>query len=59
MHPPVHADDPTSLEAARALGTYHREVGFYRDVAPHVSIRSPEFSLTQQASPLWLTSMRA
>lgn len=35
------SSDPTSRAAAEATRTYIREVGFYRDVAPSVTIRVP------------------
>lgn len=33
--------DPTSRETARVVQTYEREVGFYRELHPHVDIPTP------------------
>ncbi len=35
-------ENKTSLETATAGGLYRNEVGFYRDIKPHLSIRTPE-----------------
>lgn len=35
------AADPTSRGTAAAFGLYAREVGFYREVAPHLGVRVP------------------
>ena len=35
------AADPTSRGTAAAMRLYEKEVGFYRDIAPHVAIRTP------------------
>ncbi len=35
------ASHPETLQTARRLGLYQREYAFYRQVAPHVPIRSP------------------
>lgn len=36
------AADAVSRQTASSLGIYRKEVGFYRDIAPHVGIRVPE-----------------
>ncbi|MEP2736485.1 MAG: phosphotransferase [Erythrobacter sp.] len=36
------AADETSAGTAKALRLYEKEVGFYRDIAPHVAIRTPK-----------------
>lgn len=35
------AADPTSRGTAAAFGLYAREVGFYRDLHPHLAVRAP------------------
>lgn len=36
------AADPTSRATAQAMRLYEREVGFYRNIAPHVATRTPQ-----------------
>lgn len=37
----LSSSHPETMQAARMLGLYQREYAFYRQVAPHVPIRSP------------------
>lgn len=36
------AEDPNSRGTAAAFGLYAKEVGFYREIAPHLDVRVPE-----------------
>ncbi len=44
------AADPTSRGTAAMLGLYAKEVRFYRDLAPHLPIRTPKTLLAEMAA---------
>jgi hypothetical protein len=44
------AADPTSRSTAAMLRLYEKEVGFYRDIAPHVGIRTPQIHFAEYDS---------